>query len=359
MTTHPGARSPWPLPRELMILIGGGMVVLIIAGLRSAASMIAPIFLALVFAITVQPIGNICKRRGWPAWAQVGASLVAAYGLLLVVSTALVVAAAKFATLVPHYKNDMNDLVQSATDRLQDLGVGPSQLQGITGSFDAGKLVKAAASLLQSLLGVSSNLVFVILLLLFIAMDAGDFPEKLSNLRGGQPSVVSALESFAHGTRQYMIVSTVFGFIVAALDTIFLTFTPVPEPLLWGLLAFVTNYIPNVGFLIGVAPPALLGLLEGGPGLMVVIIVVYVALNFIIQSLIQPKFVGDTVGLSVAVTFLSLVFWAWVFGALGALLAVPLSLLLKALIIDTPGGSTSLQLLVSGEPAPHPVAQPE
>jgi AI-2 transport protein TqsA len=105
-------------------------------------------------------------------------------------------------------------------------------------------------------------------------------------------------------------------------------------PLLWGLLSFITNYVPNIGFVLGVAPPALLGLLEGGVGRMVWVIVAYSVINVVIQSIIQPKFVGDAVGLSVTLTFLSLVFWSFVLGPLGALLAIPLSLLVKALLVD-------------------------
>src|SRR3954451_1875523 len=116
----------------------------------------------------------------------------------------------------------------------------------------------------------------IVLLLLFLAMDASNFPAKLSSNRAGRPAAVKALESFAHGTRQYLIVSTVFGFIVAVLDAAFLALTPVPDPLLWGLLAFITNYIPNVGFIIGLVPPAVLGLLVGGPGLMLLVIAVYI-----------------------------------------------------------------------------------
>jgi AI-2 transport protein TqsA len=100
------------------------------------------------------------------------------------------------------------------------------------------------------------------------------------------------------------------------------------------LLAFITNYIPNIGFLIGLLPPALLALLSGGPNLMVAVIVVYCALNFVLQSLVQPRFIGDAVGLSVTVTFLSLAFWAWLLGPLGAILAIPLTLLVKALLVD-------------------------
>ena len=108
----------------------------------------------------------------------------------------------------------------------------------------------------------------------------------------------------------------------------------VPGAFVWAVLAFVTNFIPNIGFIIGVIPPALIALLDGGPGLMVAVIVVYSVINFVIQSVIQPRVVGDAVGLSPTLTFLSLVFWTWVIGPLGALLAVPLSLLTRALLVE-------------------------
>jgi AI-2 transport protein TqsA len=81
-------------------------------------------------------------------------------------------------------------------------------------------------------------------------------------------------------------------------------------------------------------PPALLGLLTGGPQLMLIVILVYCGINFVVQSIIQPRFIGDAVGLSVTVTFLVLVFWAWLLGPLGAILAIPLTLLAKALLVD-------------------------
>ena len=104
--------------------------------------------------------------------------------------------------------------------------------------------------------------------------------------------------------------------------------------MLWGVLSFITNYIPNVGFIIGLVPPALLGLLTGGVPDMLLVIGVYCLLNLVIQSMIQPYFVGDSVGLGVTTTFLALIFWAWLLGPLGALLAIPLTLLVKALLVD-------------------------
>ena len=120
---------------------------------------------------------------------------------------------------------------------------------------------------------------------------------------------------FTQGTRSYLLVSTVFGAVVALGDWIALTIIGVPAAALWGLLAFVTNYVPNIGFVLGVVPPALLGLLAGGWSELVAIVVVYSLLNFVVQTLVQPRFVGDSVGLSMTVTFIALLFWSWVLGA--------------------------------------------
>jgi hypothetical protein len=127
----------------------------------------------------------------------------------------------------------------------------------------------------------------------FMALDAVGFSSRLARVRRQRADVVGALDSFVHGTRRYLLVSTVFGLIVAAIDTGFLWLIGVPLPLLWGLLAFITNYIPNVGFIIGLIPPAVLALLQGGPKLMITVIVAYSLINFIIQSIIQPKVTAD------------------------------------------------------------------
>jgi predicted PurR-regulated permease PerM len=155
---------------------------------------------------------------------------------------------------------------------------------------------------------------------------------------------------FARGTRSYLLVSTVFGAIVAVGDTIALAVLDVPMPVLWGLLSFITNYVPNIGFVLGVIPPALLGLLGGGWTELWIILGVYAVLNFVVQTLIQPRFVGDSVGLSMTVTFLALLFWGWVLGALGALLAIPLTLLVKALLVDVDPRGHWLDALLREEP---------
>jgi predicted PurR-regulated permease PerM len=175
-------------------------------------------------------------------------------------------------------------------------------------------------------------------------------PHLLAEAALSRPRLVGALAIFASTTRRYLFVSTVFGLGVAVLDTIALEIIGVPAPLLWGLLAFLTNYIPNIGFIIGLVPPAVLALLDSGLGEMIAVIVIYSLLNLVIQSVIQPRVVGGAVGLSTTLTFVSLVFWSWVLGPLGAILAVPMSLLVRAIFLDADPGSTWLRPLVANRP---------
>ena len=220
-------------------------------------------------------------------------------------------------------------------------------------------VVDLATSVLSNVLSVLSDLFFLITLLLFLAFDSAQVSRLLQNARTHRPHLVDALGSFARGTRSYLGVSAVFGLIVAIIDTVLLSLLGVPGAFVWGVLAFVTNFIPNIGFVIGIIPPAVVGLLEGGPGLMLEVIVMYCVVNLVIQSIIQPRYVGNAVGLSTSLTFLSLIFWTWVLGPLGALLAVPMSLLVRALLVEANPAAGWILPLISGHPEDEPAAAVE
>jgi predicted PurR-regulated permease PerM len=202
------------------------------------------------------------------------------------------------------------------------------------------------------LTSLASTLFFVLALMFFMGLDAAGFPGRIAAITAARPNVAEALVSFARGTRRYLVVSSIFGLICSVLDAIALEVLSVPLPLLWAVLAFITNYIPNIGFFVGLVPPALLALLDGGPREMALTIVAYMLINVVIQTVIQPKFVGDVVGLSVTVTFLATAFWAWALGPLGALLAIPMTLLTKALLIDVDPGTRWIDVLIGSDAVP-------
>lgn len=335
------------LPRAVLVLLGGAGAVVVTAGLRGAAGIVGPAFLALTIAITVHPLLAWLQRRRVPGWLAVALTMLVAYAALLAMAAGLVLAVARLATLLPSYEAQFTSLVDQTTGWLGELGVTQQQIKTAASQFDLNSLARVLQQVLIGVAGVVSDLGFILVLLFFLIIDSSTSPQRLAAAATQRPQLMGALSSFARATRQYIVVSTVFGLLVSLVDVAALYWLDVPLPWLWGLLAFITNYIPNIGFVLGLIPPALLALLEGGVRQAVLVIVAYSVINLVIQSLIQPKVVGDTVGLSITVTFLSLVFWTFVIGPLGALLAVPLSLLTKALLVDADPASRWLDVLIA------------
>lgn len=343
--------AEWALPRGAIVLLGGAGAVILVAGMRAFSDIMGPVFLALMLTIAVTPIASLLLRKGWPGWLVSIITIAASFAILIGFALILAYAAVRLATLVPQYADETSQLTRQAEDFLDGLGVSQQQIDSALANFDvsdiSGYLIKAAAGVLA----VFSNFTFVCILLFFMGLDLLAFNHRLAISKRLRPDIGQAFESFVSGTRSYLLVSTVFGLIVAVIDVGALWLLGIPLPILWGFISFITNYIPNIGFLIGVIPPALLGLLEGGWLLMIAVIVIYSVINFVIQSLIQPRFVGESVGLATTVTFLSLTIWAWILGPLGALLAIPLTLLTKAVLIDMdPATRWMGLLLMTGRP---------
>jgi predicted PurR-regulated permease PerM len=341
------------------MLLGAGAAVLVLAGVRSVAWLIGPAFLALIIVIALSPVQNWLRRHNWPAWLTTLVLVLLVVGVLVGFGLVVVVSLAKLAGLLEQNAGNAQDLKNSLASSLSSFGVQPGQLQDAISQVDPAKVVALIGTLLAGLAAAVSSLVFLLCLMLFLSVEAGGIDRRLEAVAWDRPELAVALRSFAKGTRSYLLVTTIFGFIVAVLDGSALAIIGVPLPITWAFLAFITNYIPNVGFLIGLVPPALLALLTGGVSEMLLVIGVYCVLNFIIQSLIQPRFIGDSVGLAMTTTFVALVFWAWLLGPLGALLAIPLTLLVKALLVDVdPSAGWATALVGSLSPEPKAPREP-
>ena len=298
----------------------------------------------------MHPLDGMLRRWGARPWAALVLTLATIYLILIFLVGAAAFSVARLATVLPEYKGRAQELVDNVSQGLSDLGIGGQQAGAGLSDLNIDKVVSALLDVLDGLLGVTANLLLVVTVLFFMALDAAGFTARLQAIR--RSDLAGALSGFASGTRRYLVVSTIFGLIVAVLDTIALALIGVPLPVVWGLFSFITNYVPNIGFIIGLIPPALLGLLEGGPWTMLAVIAVYCVINVILQSVIQPKVVGDVVGLTATLSFVSLIFWTWVIGPLGAILAIPLSVLTKAVLLDMDPGARWLSVLVSpGSPA--------
>ena len=342
--------SPGGIPRWLVLLVGAAAATIAVAGLRAVAWLVGPVLLALVVVVAMAPVQSWLRRHGAPRWVATTVLLVLVWTVLLAFVALLVLSVAQLATLLPNYAERAQILLNGVVADLNNAGVVSGRVSDLVSQIDYGQVVGLATGLLASLTDAASTLVLLLSALVFMAIESSGFSRRVSLIAAERPHLPVAFTLFAHGTRSYLLVSTVFGAVVAVGDTIALALLSVPAAALWGLLAFITNYVPNIGFVLGVVPPALLGLLAGGWGELTAIVVIYSLLNFVVQTLIQPRFVGDSVGLSMTVTFVALLFWGWVLGALGALLAIPLTLLVKAILVDVDPRGHWLDALLREEP---------
>ena len=338
------------LPRWLLLLIGAATATIAVAGLREVAWLVAPVFLALVVVVALTPVERWLRRTARPGWLATTVLLLLVWSVLLGFVALLVVSVAQMAALLPDYAEPAEDLINSVVADLNDAGLVSGQLSDLVAAIDYGQVVGIATGLLASLTDAFSTLVLLLIALVFITIEASGFGRRMALVAAERPHLPVAMTLFAQGTRSYLLVSTVFGALVAFADWIALMIIGIPAAALWALLSFITNYVPNIGFVLGLLPPALLGLLAGGWPDFIAVVITYSVLNFVIQTLIQPRFVGDSVGLSVTVTFIALLFWGWVLGALGALLAIPLTLLIKALLVDVDPRGHWLDALLREEP---------
>jgi AI-2 transport protein TqsA len=345
-TPGPGLASSPPF-FGVLVLAGA---VIVAAGLRTTASIVAPIFLVITLVITVAPLRAVLIRRKLPSWLASVISLLAIYALLAVILGSVVWSIVRLVAKLPDYASAFTKLFSYLAALAESLGYGAEQIRNLASQFKVSSLAAPAQSLLGAISGGASLLILIITVVIFLAFDAASMGDRLQVIRETRPHIADGLVNFAGRVRKYWIVTTVFGFVVAVLDVIALLIIGVPLALTWGVLAFVTNYIPNIGFVLGVIPPALIALLDGGVGSALAVVIVYTVVNIVVQTIIQPRFTGDAVGISATVAFVSLIFWAFLLGGLGALLAIPATLFLKSVLIDNSIPANWVNALISSAP---------
>ncbi|MGO4957968.1 AI-2E family transporter [Luteococcus sp. Sow4_B9] len=345
-------------PRMVVVLVAIAAALVGLRELKELASLVAPVFFALNLMITAYPVQRRLVRWGAPRWVGAVAAGVTVLVVLALIIFGLSYGVAAMVGELPKYNREFTTLYNESLRLLEQMGFDRSVLMQSLKGIDPNSVLDVVTGLVSNASGVATLAVVVLTTLIFMVMDAIIVEDRLAAAERTHPSFVRGLQIFAQGIRKYWLVSTVFGLIVAVVDYVILVGVGVPLALVWAMFSFLTNYIPNIGFVIGLVPPALLALVEGGWKPAVLVVAAYSIVNFVIQSIIQPRVAGDAVGLTPTLSFLSLLLWGWVFGGLGALIALPLSLLVKALLVDVDPAARWVNTLISsrvsdGEPLPE------
>ena len=212
----------------MLVIVALAAAFIVIAGLRSLSDIIGPTFLALVLVVAAHPLRSWCTRKGLPRWVGTVLAIVAIYAVLLGLVAALLVSGARFAAVLPTYEEEFANTLQDGLSWLESVGVGQDQIDEISGALDLGSIVGALGGFVSGLLGLVSSLFFLVTLVLFMVLDGTGLPERLKALPPERRMWADSLTGFARGTCRYLVVSTVFGLIVAAIDTVALVWIGVP-----------------------------------------------------------------------------------------------------------------------------------
>lgn len=309
-------------------LITAASFVIVIAGLKAAAPVVVPFLLSAFLAIICTPLLFWMQRRRVPTALAVlvVVFLLVAVGILLIlfVGTSLT----GFLSSIPSYQRRFQ---QQAADMLAwisgfGIDVSPDVMRK---QFDPGTVMQMVGNLLTSLTAVLANAFMILLTVVFILLEASGLPLKLRAAMGDPGASLGPYRELLVSVNRYLVIKTTISIFTGIAVAIWLTVLRIDYPLLWGLVAFLMNYIPNIGSLIASIPAILLGFIQYGLGSALLVAAGYLSVNALFGSIIEPRFMGKGLGLSTLVVFVSLVFWGWVLGPVGMLLSVLLTMIVK------------------------------
>ena len=334
------------------VLIGGAGLFIIVFGMKLTSSILSPILLAVIIAINVDPFLNWLERKGLPSGLALVVTIIVMFLVIVGVIFLFGNSISGIIASLPEYTDNLqghNDNLQSF---LNGSGIDTPSLQGI----DFNPLMKYVGSLLGGIFGLFSGLLIMLIVFIFLLLSTPGLTSKMKTDFAADSPTLARFRGLANDLREYVSITTGINFLVGAVNAVFLLILGVDFAILCGFLAFLLGYIPGVGFWLALIPPTALAFLEFGATKALIVLIGYVVINGGVQNFIQPKLMGAGLNLSPLVVVLSLFFWGWVLGPMGALLAVPLTMIVKDVLLDAYDDTRGLADLMSADSPSKPAS---
>ena len=363
-------------------LLGSAAAVVVIAGLRAAQPLVVPFLIAAFLAVICAPALHWLQKKGVPSWLAILLVALAVSMVVFFVVSIMTGSINGFISKVPNYQQNLQtrqeqlsewvvqiqrnfgvgnkeeaadaetvedkdpdmtetpdaplseDTVEEGTadDEKNNQGFSISEL--ILERLDSSAVLRYLQHALLSLTGVFGNVFLVLLTVLFMLLESSGFPSKLRALssRTENLNILEQAEKIRESIVHYVSLKTLLSLLTSVLVGVWVWYLGIDFPMLWAMLAFFLNFIPNIGSILAAVPPMLLALVQYQFNMMLITGFGYVVINVGIGNMIEPRVMGKGLGLSTLVVFLSLVFWGWVLGPVGMLFAVPLTMIVKIIM---------------------------
>lgn len=326
------------------LFLSAAAAIIIIAGIKSAADMLVPFLLAIFIAVLSAPLMRWLTRRHIP---NVAAVLMLVSGLMILgvlVATFLGGTINAFYNDIPLYETKMQAMLGSTVSWVRGFGIDiPDNI--LKDTVNPGVVMNMVTKVFNGLGSMLTNTFLILFTVVFILLEASGMPDKLKMAFGEQTTALNHFEHFSDLVQRYLAIKTLMSVGTGLSVGIVLWIIGVDYAPVWALVAFLLNYIPNIGSIIAAVPAVLVALIQIGPAAAAITGASYIVINTVFGNVIEPRMMGRTLGLSTLVVFLSLVFWGWVLGPVGMLLSIPLTMVVKIALETNPQSRWLARLL--------------
>ena len=322
-------------------------LIVVIAGVRAADTIIIPILLAVFIAVLSLPLLYGLQQWGLPRILAVVATVLADIAILSAVGFLVVRSVDEFTGQLPGYQANLEQATDSVVQWISERG-GPIEAADF---LDAERVVGLVGGAVTRVAAVLQNALLVILITVFILFEATSLPTKLRLAFGEGGDRFDRWTRTAQDVQHYLGIKTVVGVVKGVLTGFLVAFFDIDFPVFWALSAFALHYIPSIGSIVAAIPPVLIALVQFGPGSAAGVALGYLVIDTVLGNVLEPTLMGRHFGLSVLVVFMSLLFWGWVWGPVGMLLSVPLTIIVKIILENTDDLRWLAILLGTGPPA--------
>jgi len=317
-------------------LLGLAAIVVIVAGIRAASSLFVPFLLAGFIGLLCAPALFWLRDRGLPTPLALIVVLIGLLGIGAVFGGLLSTSINEFTRSLPSYQQRFGSVIAALTKTLADFGIDFGPATSETNPFNPKAALGMVGNLAGSLGSLLNNAFLLFLTVCFILLEASSFPHKVREAFGSSPKIEGRMDEIGDSIRRYLGIKTLTSMATGLLVYGAMMILDVKFAPLWGLTAFLLNFVPAVGSVIAAIPPTALALVDNSPETALAVALCYVAINIAIGNFLEPRVMGEGMGLSPLIVIVSLVFWGWVLGPVGMVLAVPLTVILRITLDSQP-----------------------
>ncbi len=332
--------------RTIKMLVIMASIVVILAGIKAATTIVVPFLLSVFIAMACSPIIS------WANQYKLPRAIAVVLVILIIVVFGLILAGLvgqsmnEFSLNMPKYREQLDGEFAWIISQLDTLNISVDKQQ-LLSYLDPGAAMNMATNLLSSLGGVLTDFLLILLIVVFMLFEAESVPKKIHIALDDPSMKIQQIDKFLVSVKNYLAIKTLVSLGTGVIIGLWLYFLGVDHFLLWAVLAFLLNYIPNIGSIIAAVPAVLLAFVQLGAATAGLTALGFVVSNMVMGNVIEPRYMGRGLGLSTLVVFLSLIFWGWLLGTVGMLLSVPLTMIVKIALESSPDTRWVALLLAS------------